>query len=770
MKYRINLITILSIMLASNAWAASSVVDTINRKYELEEVVILSSNKETNDLKTLPTAMSLITPKRINANRINALKDLSTFVPNFYIPDYGSRMTSAVYIRGIGARSSGQTIGMYVDNVPYMDKSTFDFDMMDIQRIEVLRGPQGTLYGRNAMGGLVNVYTKSPLDYQGSTLKLTGGSHGTFKGQYSIYQPLSERLGISAGGFYNRNSGFYTNRYNGRKIDKEENAGGKMRLEYLLSDDWKLNFSTRFDYVEQGAFPYGLYEAESGKTAPVNYNDEGSYDRKTSTNSLAFSHEGEKMLFTSTTAYQYYKDNMWMDQDYSPEAVFTLNQRQKQHSVNEELSLKSNTKSNYQWSVGAFGFYNSLETEAPVTFQKDGIATILQPVFDKIHQNNPKAPVITIKDETSVIPGMFETPTWGVALFHQSTYNNLFVDGLSVTLGLRAEYEKARLNYNTTALMNMTVKPGNMPFAIPVTATDTLLGKLDNDFWQVLPRFSVKYAFTPSKFVYFSVSRGYKTGGYNIQMFSDLVQESMMAKYQNTTGGGNAETARMSVRETVSFDPESSWNYELGARLGLIERKLNLDASLFCITVNDMQLTKFVPSGKGRMIVNAGKATSTGVELAVNGEIVNGLSYYANYGFTHAVFDRYATNVKDEAGNVVEQNYKGNHLPFAPCNTLAAGFSYYYEIDKPFLDMLKADVQYAGAGKIYWTEANDVMQDYYSTLNAKISLVKSAFELSLWGRNLTNTAYNTFYFESRGKGYAQKARPLQWGVDLIVCF
>ena len=134
--------------------------DTI-RTYNIDEVVLTSSTKETNDLRTLPAAVSVLSPQQIAGRQIDALKDLSSFVPNLYIPDYGAKLTSAVYIRGIGARSSGQSIGMYVDNVPYLDKSTFDFELTDIQRIEVLRGPQGTLYGRNRFPSQPGIMGKS---------------------------------------------------------------------------------------------------------------------------------------------------------------------------------------------------------------------------------------------------------------------------------------------------------------------------------------------------------------------------------------------------------------------------------------------------------------------------------------------------------------------------------------------------------------------------------------------------------------------------------
>lgn len=154
-----------------------NVNDTI-RTYNIGEVIVTSSTKETNDLRMLPGAVSILSPQAIAARQIDALKDISAFVPNLYMPDYGSKMTSAIYIRGIGARSSGQSIGLYVDNVPYLDKSAFDFELNDIQRIEVLRGPQGTLYGRNAMGGIVNIYTLSPSITRGPKSRCRWGITG----------------------------------------------------------------------------------------------------------------------------------------------------------------------------------------------------------------------------------------------------------------------------------------------------------------------------------------------------------------------------------------------------------------------------------------------------------------------------------------------------------------------------------------------------------------------------------------------------------------
>ena len=135
------------------------------------------SPKETN-LQNAPVSSTLLDAEKISQSQVFSIKDISGVVPNFYIPDYGSAMSCSPYVRGVGSRNSGQSIALYVDNVPYPEKSAFDFELYDLAQIEVLRGPQGTLYGRNSMGGIVNMYTLSPLNYQGTRVSLTAGNYG----------------------------------------------------------------------------------------------------------------------------------------------------------------------------------------------------------------------------------------------------------------------------------------------------------------------------------------------------------------------------------------------------------------------------------------------------------------------------------------------------------------------------------------------------------------------------------------------------------------
>ncbi|RHJ86690.1 TonB-dependent receptor [Parabacteroides sp. AM08-6] len=740
--------------------------DTI-KTYNIDEIIVTSSTKETNDLRTLPGSVSILSPQAIAVRQIDALKDISAFVPNLYMPDYGSKMTSAIYIRGIGARSSGQSIGLYVDNVPYLDKSTFDFELNDIQRIEILRGPQGTLYGRNAMGGIVNIYTLSPFNYQGTKLSVSGGNYGTFNVKASHYNKINNHIGIAIGGYYNRSDGFFINECDNSRADKEQSAGGRFKLDWLIADNLEAQYSFNYDYVDQKAFPYGMYNIETGTVAPIRINDPSSYWRKMLNNSLHLEWNAEKFTLSSTTAYQRLHDNMKMDQDYTEKSIFVLNQIQKQYAWSEEIAIKSNHKKNYQWSFGAYGFYNSLNTDGPVIFKEDGIREIMQIPFDEMAKDNPDMPQLTVTGDALkqiYFPGTFDTPTYGFAAFHQSTYNNLFVEGLSLTAGIRLDYEKAKMKYDSAVdSMNMSVQMGHMNMNLPVAAH--LQGDISQDFLQVLPKASLRYQCTPETFTYFSVAKGYKTGGYNVQMFGDLVQAQatydLMKKFMP-----DKAIEPGAVKEVASYKPEHSWNYEIGIRSELIKNRLNTELTLFYMNIRDIQLTTFAQNGSGRMITNGGKANSYGVEMSLRARIIDGLTADVNYGFTRATFRDYIFKEKD----LTETDCKGNFIPYTPRHTVSIGVQYTRLFRNSFIDQFMVSAQYSGAGKIYWTEKNSISQDFYGTLNGKIGIRKGIVKLNVWSRNITDTNYQAFYFESFGNSFIQKGKPFQIGAEVAVAF
>lgn len=738
-------ISIYSLSIAQNQTDSTRVV-------KLDEVIV-NSLKETSPQQT-PVSSTVLSSKQINAAQITNIRDMSGVVPNFFIPDYGSSYSTTSYIRGLGSRNSGQSIGLYVDNVPYFDKSTFDFDFYDIRQIEVLRGAQGTLYGRNAEGGIINIYTLSPLSYQGTRLAVSGGNYGYLNAKASHYARLSNNFGVSVSGYYNHSDGFFTNLFTHKKADASTSAGGRAKLDWNITPDFKAQYTVNFDYVNQGAFPYGEYVDSTKTTKQPNFNDPSNYTRSMLTNSLFLQYKTNDFVLSSTTSHQYYSDDLNMDNDYKSLSFFRLEQQQKQNALNEEINIKSNSKSSYQWSFGLTGFSQQQDINAPFYMESDAIKYMLQPSFTRMG--------MTITDNVITSPGTFNTNTTGGAIFHQSTFNDILVKGLSVTAGLRMDYEKVKLDYNTGSTMHVNIGP------TPILLADTLKNNLAVTFSELLPKLSLKYEWTNRQFVYATASRGYKAGGYNVQMFADLVSIGLK--------GNKAATTKDAVMNSISYKPEYSWNYEIGGQCTTFNDHLKTAVSLFYIDVNDLQLTQFVPKGLGRKIANGGQAVSKGFEVSADLNLGGGFSFAANYGYANATFTNYTDSMKIKTkivpvkDSLIQVNYKGKYVPYAPQNTLSLSGNYEHRFQHAFIDNLIATVQYTGVGKIYWTEANNISQDFYSLVNAKVGVTKGAFGLELWAKNLFDTQYKAFYFNSSGSQFFQLGKPMQLGATLKVEF
>lgn len=733
---------------------------------DIEEVVVIASPKETGKLRELPNAVSLISQKDMQANQITTLKNVSALVPNFFMPDYGSKITSAVYIRGIGSRINTPAVGLYVDNIPYIDKSAFDFNFYDIERIDILRGPQGTLYGRNTMGGLIKVHTRSPFSYRGTDVKLSYGSKSNYRSaSLTHYHRWNEHFAFSAGGYYEGSDGFFRNAYNGKKIDNMEAGGGRIRAIWLPSDNLKLDFTIGYDYSDEGGYPYYYtgalnkskeeYKEHIGK---ISYNRDCGYRRGLFNTGLNIEYQGNSFIMNAVTGYQNLTDRMYLDQDFLPVDIYNIEQKQRINTLSEEITFKSKKNQRWIWVTGASGFYQWLHTDAPVTFQSEGIQW-LENNINKGMASSGMPINLKILSETMPVPGIFDTPVLGAAIFHQSTFNHLLFENLSATVGLRLDYEKNKIDYNSSAAMNIQMYMAGKPMGKPMEQAAEFIGKLDDDHVQLLPKFALKYDFNKQNNIYATVSRGFRSGGYNIQMFSELLQSALKQR----PGAGSA-VSDDEIKNLVTYKPEYSWNYEIGSHLSLFGGKLKTDLAAFYMDTRNQQIAKFVESGLGRMMVNAGSSESYGAEVSLTASVNRNLSLNGSYGYTHSTFKKYDAGKSSSDENI---DYSGHYVPFVPRHTMNVGANYSFFLGgNKWAQSLTVGLNYTGAGKIYWTEKNDVSQSFYGTLNGRISLQAKALQIDFWGRNLTNKDYTTFYFESMERGFEQRSKPLQLGVDV----
>ena len=804
-------------MMTVQANETDELVDS-SKVVDLDEVVVVAQPKEQVRLRLQPVSSSVFGSEQLQQLNVRDLSQLSQYVPSFVMPSYGSRLTSSMYVRGIGSRINNPAVGVYYDNIPLMSKAAFNNHFYMLDRVDILRGPQGSLYGQNTEGGLVRIYSKDPMRYQGTDIRLGLGTGLWRNVEVAHHHRPSEKLAFTVAGFYSGLKGFINNDNFDEKNDRSLEAGGKARLIFQPTQKLKFDWTADYQWVSQNGFGYGEYQPIDytdwdGPRKPVDLDVKdpattimNGYRRNMFTTGLSIGYEMEKLLFTSTTSYQFLQDRMLMDQDYMTPDYLQLEQRQKMNALTQEFVLRSHDTNRWQHATGLFGAYQWLRTDAPVHFG-DAITgpignaitnamqgAMRQSMYPRMYQQMyaqmleqmmgqgmPAAAAeaaaakaaeaaanqaveaaiggVTMSAEMAV-PETFRTPTMNLALFHES--NILLTDRLKLTLGMRLNLDRVKIEYDALAYMNMTGGTAERQLLPKIGLTYTLDEQLGN--------------------VYALVAKGYRAGGFNIQMFSDILQADLNAHQQDAMRGDyDVEHTTQdydNIAETITYKPEESWNFELGAHLNLFGGSTHFDAALYYMQIRNQQLSIMEPnSNYGRMMVNAGKSHSLGAELSLRGRLAdNRLDWAVTYGFTSAKFDEYEhTNLTgwtpssplDDSYLGMSRDYNDNYVPFVPQHTLSAMADYHF-------GKLTIGANVSGQGKIWWDEANTFAQKFYALLGAHIDYDFGPVGVSLWGRNLTNSRYNTFAIQSSAAGgtryFAQRANPIQFGLDVNVHF
>lgn len=714
----------------------------------LEEVNVVAL-KQSNQLRGEAVSATVVGTSELENMNAVAIKGISDVVPNFFVPDYGSRITSTMYVRGIGARMDQPAVGLNVDNVPYLNKNAYDFDVSDIVSVEMLRGPQSTLYGRNTIGGLINITTLSPLNFQGWRLMAQGASGNDWRASAGWYHKFDRRSATALTGYFSYLGGFFRNKYTGKLLDKELNGALRWKTDHIFNDNLILNNVASASILRQGGYPYEYVE-----TGEINYNDTCFYRRFIVNDGLTLKLSTGKFEMISVTSVQYLDDNMTLDQDFLPLPFFTLTQKQRETSVTEDLVFKGEKlDGKYRWLAGAFGFYKNLAMHAPVTFKETGIEEL---IVNHRNDANPDYPIIW--DSNSFpLDSDFKLPTFGAAIYHESVFT---VGNWKLTAGIRFDWEKSKLDYRSRCDTGYEIMQKNADGTLfPLRHVNIDIddhGKLQRNYFNWLPKLSILYSLPMEGEcnVYATVAKGYKSGGFNTQMFSDVLQQRLMG----IMGIG----AKYDIDDVVGYKPEYSWNYEIGSHLSFPAIKLYLDLSAFYIDCKDQQLTMF-PSGDttGRIMTNAGRTRSLGGEISINWLPLDNFRFSVNYGYTNAKFLKFFNGI---------ENFKGNYLPYVPRNTFFASAEYTFNFNNDFCRSLSFEVNTRGAGRIYWNEANSLHQNFYALLGASVSLDFNQWNLQVWGKNLTGTDYYTFYFMSMGNEFLQRGRPIQLGATVRYSF
>ena len=586
---------------------------------ELETMTVTAQKREEN-VQNVPASISVFSDIEIEDADIRDTFDLTHFSPNLHM--HQNTVDHPVTIRGIS--SFGTSIyspaGYYVDDVCYPIHYMHNPELFDIERIEILRGPQGTLYGRNTESGVINIITKQPDNELRGKIFGEYGNYDTSHGNVDSYRTggnisgpiVRDKLYLGLAGQWEDSDGYMYNEFNDDdEVNDFEHANGRATLRWTPSDRWDISLIANFMDTDDHNAEYRWIDGPM-KTHPfdVRYDSDGSSDQEGNVQTLRVKYSGDSFNVLSVSSLLDYRHDYQCDYDLwdnpmnKSESLAEYEDRQ----YSQELRVSSPQNSGpLEWLVGFYTFKEDTDIDFNIYSHTYGMS-FFHPVAD------------------------IETTSW--AVFADGTYT-LF-DRLHLTAGLRFDYQD----------LEGDVK-------------DDVFGvtyNKDQDFDEWLPKFSVAYDFTDDVMVYTSASKGYMVGEYNPYCSMNPIEENF------------------------TYDEEKTWNYEAGIKTAWFNNKLIANLSIFYIDIEDKQVSEIDINTMIASITNAAKAHSQGCELEIQARPLRGLDIFAGYGYTEAEFDDFkAAEWNATHTALVENDYKDKDLQYAPNYTYNLGVQYRHE-------------------------------------------------------------------------------------------
>lgn len=686
--------------------------DTVSK---LEDVTV-TAQKRAELLQKVPFSVSAITARQVRAYRLWNNKDITALVPNLYAADPGDGR-DVISVRGITTTSYDPAVATYVDGVNQFGLDTYIPTLFDVERIEVLRGPQGTLYGRNAMGGVINIITRQPSDVFEAFGELSAGGHGQRRYSAGLRAPLVKgRLFLGVAGLYDARDGYYSNGYNGKDYDRQHGFTGNYYLKWLAGGGWSVDLNVKHRAARNhGAFPL---VADQGAVFSAPYQlDQNAVTTmvdNTMNGSVVLRHKGAVADFVSQTSYQqnyrYYTSPI--DGDFSPLDAISISNNygprwNKVKALTEDLrfsSAEAASGGRWKWTAGLYGFYQEQPNKQATRYGAD-------------------ANLLGVGDSLFATTNTTTSYRSGMAVYGQASYS--LTARLHLTGGLRYDYER-QLQH----VMGEYQHDG-MPSAT-VTQADTA-GRVS--FHAVSPKLGLDYSLGSASMVYAVWSRGYRTGGLT-QLSSDPSSPPL-----------------------AGFRPEYSNNYEVGLKSGAAHGALRFAVAAFYSHINDAQVPTLVLPDAITVTRNTGRLNSRGAEADVAAVVLRGLELDYHFGYTYTKF---AALTVSQNGAAVD--LAGRHQVFSPAVTSMLAAQYSVGIARGgWKAVLRGEWKYLGT--TYYDLANTIKQTPYSLFNLRAGIAAPGLELMFWGRNVGGKRYVSYAYDF---GAYHLGDPRSYGVTLYV--
>ena len=606
-KSRLWLILILFVLIffiGVNAGAAQNDLD----ESKLEAITV-TAEKRREDVQKITTSVTVLVDTAIEDSGIESTRDIKGYVPNLSTANGGSRgYFSRMSIRGISNGTFGDpSVALYIDDIAYSDLYFFDAPIYDVERVEILKGPQGTLYGKNTEGGAINIITKEPDNNTNFNIKLSSGDYNKTYLNASMNSPIVEdKLFSRFSVLMSSRDGYVGNVYTGDDIDSQKTLGARGRLLYRPTERLGIDFileSSRMD--DKNGFPMvPMSKSQYKKAAGFDVDDfEIGYDylgKSTCENILSafkVKYEFDSFDFLSVSGFRNNTNSHTLDGDFLPmDGAVGFNDRTTK-AYTQEIRISSKEKNqSSKWLMGLF--YGDEEVDESTGY-----------IMGKVYADAYGVPVGTKDDMSAVIDKE------DAAVFGQGS-KRFFNEVFGVTAGVR--YEKSKRT------MDRTHTFGGVNSANPIK-------NLENDYSQVLPKVSFDYKITEDAMLYTSYAMGYKSGGFSFA----------------------ADTP-----ELADFDPEVSNAYEIGLKTEFKELGLRFNIAGFYTDVDDYQ-DRVGLSPTDVLQVNVSKVKIYGFEIESKYALTSTLTLSAMFGYTNAKY-------KDYIDPVSKEDYEDNDVCLIP--------------------------------------------------------------------------------------------------------
>ncbi|MBC7850179.1 MAG: TonB-dependent receptor [Chitinophagaceae bacterium] len=676
------------------------------------ESVIVTAQKLEENLQKIPVSITSLSSTQVKDFRLWQSRELTAIIPNMYSADPGDNR-NVTSIRGITTTSYDPAVATYIDGVNQFGLDTYIPNLIDVERIEVLRGPQGSLYGRNAMGGVINILTKQPTNKTSGFIELNAGDYNQQRFSAGVRTPIIEnKLFFGAALMYQRRNGFYTNEVYNEDYDRQKSITGNYYLRYLPATAWSINLNFKHhNNRNNGPFPLTFGTDNPFK---LSQNATAKMIDNTLNGSLSINYSGSQFNFSSQTAYQanhrYY--DAPLDGDFSPiDGITIFNDYGRDwnnvKAFTQEFKFTSPAQSTnaIKWTAGAYFFLQDNPVRLATQFGDD-------------------AAMVGAPDNNFSIINTNKAKSIGAAGYGQATIS--ITPKFNVVAGLRLDYEKKDFS-----VMGEYEKAPDPAFVIvPDTSAEV-------DYTAISPRLALSYQATTNVHVYAGYSRGYRTGGLT-QLSTDPSQPPLFP-----------------------YNPEYSNNFELGFKSILPGNKVRINAAIFLSRVNDVQAPTLILPDAITVTRNAGKLESKGIEIELSATPFDNLTIDLTGGYTDAEFTRLKV---PQNGNEVDLS--GKKQVFTPEYTSMVAMQY----ATPFVVRhfrLIARVEWLQIGKQYFDLANTITQEEYSLLHTRIGLANEKIGVYFWGRNLADKRYLSYGYDF---GAVHWGDPRNWGVTVGVNF